>query len=119
MRPGSLRRRVTLTSVAVVAAVVVVVAVVSDIVFAAQSRSEAQTTLNGRALQAEQLADQGLSPDQVWVVVDVGRKPADTAAMVAAVAARTSIAGIVSIGAAETATPESVHLLGLPVLSLG
>ncbi|GLZ50507.1 two-component sensor histidine kinase [Actinomycetospora sp. NBRC 106378] len=65
MRPGSLRRRVTVTSVAVVAVVVVVVAVVSDVVFAAQSRSEAQTTLNGRALQAQQLADQGLSPDQI------------------------------------------------------
>ncbi|MGN8051385.1 hypothetical protein ACTJKO_17020 [Curtobacterium sp. 22159] len=60
-----------------------------------------------------------LTPDQVWVVVDVGRKPADTAAMVAAVAGRTPIAGVVSIGAGETATPESVHLLGLPVLSLG
>ncbi|WP_245561562.1 HAMP domain-containing sensor histidine kinase [Actinomycetospora chiangmaiensis] len=57
---------------AVVAAVVVVVAVVSDVVFAAQSRSEAQTTLNGRALQAEQLADQGLSPDQVVRRTEVG-----------------------------------------------
>jgi hypothetical protein len=57
--------------------------------------------------------------DQVWVVVDVGRKPEDSAAMVSAVAARLPVAGVVAIGAGETATPESVDLLGVPVLSLG
>ncbi|MFK4484182.1 MULTISPECIES: hypothetical protein [unclassified Curtobacterium] len=57
--------------------------------------------------------------DQVWVVVDVGRKPEDSAAMVSAVVARLPVAGVVAIGAGETATPESVHLLGVPVLSLG
>ena len=62
---------------------------------------------------------EGLAPDQVWVVVDVGRKHEDTVAMVAAVATRTPVAGIVAIGAGETATPESVHRLGVPVLSLG
>lgn len=61
----------------------------------------------------------GLAPDQVWVVVDVGRKHEDTVAMVSAVASRTPVAGIVAIGAGETATPESVHRLGVPVLSLG
>jgi len=61
----------------------------------------------------------GLAPDQVWVVVDVGRKPSDSAAMLTAVAGRTAVAGVVAIGAGETATPESVHLLGVPVLSLG
>lgn len=61
----------------------------------------------------------GLAPDQVWVVVDVGRKPEDAAAMLAAVAGRVGVAGVVAIGAGETATPESVHLLGVPVLSLG
>jgi two-component system OmpR family sensor kinase len=62
---ASLRRRVTVTSVAVVAALIVVVAVLADLLFAAQTRSEVLTTLNGRALQAVQLADQGLSPDQI------------------------------------------------------
>ncbi|OII13921.1 hypothetical protein [Curtobacterium sp. MCBA15_008] len=61
----------------------------------------------------------GLAPDQVWVVVDVGRKPSDSAAMLSAVAGRAVVAGVVAIGAGETATPESVHLLGVPVLSLG
>jgi hypothetical protein len=61
----------------------------------------------------------GLGPDQVWVVVDVGRKPEDSSAMLTAVAGRVHVAGVVAIGAGETATPESVHLLGVPVLSLG
>lgn len=61
----------------------------------------------------------GLAPDQVWVVVDVGRKPADSAVMLSAVCGRAVVAGVVAIGAGETATPESVHLLGVPVLSLG
>jgi hypothetical protein len=60
-----------------------------------------------------------LQADQVWVVVDVGRKPADSAAMVSAVASRLPVVGVVAIGAGETATPESVDLLGLPVVSLG
>jgi hypothetical protein len=60
-----------------------------------------------------------LQADQVWVVVDVGRKPADSAAMVSAVAGRLPLAGVVAIGAGETATPGSVDLLGLPVVSLG
>ncbi|OIH98558.1 MULTISPECIES: hypothetical protein [unclassified Curtobacterium] len=61
----------------------------------------------------------GVEADQVWVVVDVGRKPEDAAAMLSAVADRLPVAGVVAIGAGETATPESVDLLGVPVLSLG
>ncbi len=61
----------------------------------------------------------GLAADQVWLVVDAGRKPEDAAAMLAAVAQRAPVGGVVSIGERETATPESVHLLGLPVVSLG
>ncbi|MGG7307015.1 hypothetical protein ACQXVK_07430 [Curtobacterium sp. AB451] len=61
----------------------------------------------------------GLAPDQVWVVVDVGRKPEDAARMLATVAERAPVAGVVAIGAGETATPESVDLLGVPVVSLG
>lgn len=60
-----------------------------------------------------------LQADQVVVVVDVGRKPADSAAMVSAVASRLPVVGVVAIGAGETATPGSVDLLGLPVVSLG
>ena len=61
----------------------------------------------------------GLAPDQDWVVVDVGRKPEAAATMLSTVAARVAVAGVVAIGARETATPESVHLLDVPVLSLG
>ncbi len=62
---------------------------------------------------------EALGADQVWLVVDAGRKTEDAAAMLRAVAARVTVAGVVAIGTAETATPESVHLLGVPVLSLG
>ena len=61
----------------------------------------------------------GLAPDQVWVVVDVGRKPADAQAMLTRVASGVAVAGVVAIGHGETATPESVHLMGVPVVSLG
>jgi hypothetical protein len=79
---------------------------------------------DGRAVLAVAAWDdhgtiEGLAPDQVWVVVDAGRKPSDSAALLAAVAERVHVAGVVAIGAGETATPESVHLLGVPVLSLG
>ncbi len=60
-----------------------------------------------------------LGADQVWLVVDAGRKTEDAAAMLGAVAGRVAVAGVVAIGSGETATPESVHLLGVPVLSLG
>ncbi|MFJ3382985.1 MULTISPECIES: hypothetical protein [unclassified Curtobacterium] len=60
----------------------------------------------------------GLAPDQVWVVVDAGRKHDDSLAMVHAVAGVVAVAGVLSIGGSETATPESVHELGLPVRAL-
>lgn len=60
-----------------------------------------------------------LAPDQVWVVLDVGRKHDDAVAMTAAVAeAGVPIAGVLAIGAEETASPDTVHLLGLPVRTL-
>jgi hypothetical protein len=60
-----------------------------------------------------------LAPDQVWVVVDVGRKHEDAVAMVAAVSrAPVPLAGVLAIGAEETATPDTVHLLGPPVRTL-
>ena len=57
----------------------------------------------------------GLVPDQVWVVVDAGRKHEDSLAMVASVTDAVAVAGIVAIGTSETATPDTVHTLGLPV----
>ncbi len=80
---------------------------------------QAGHALLGVAAWDDVATTEGLAPDQVWVVVDVGRKHEDTVVMVSAVASRTPVAGIVAIGAGETATPESVHRLGVPVLSLG
>lgn len=56
-----------------------------------------------------------LSADQVWVVVDVGRKHEDTARWVRVLSAQLNISAVAVVGAGETSTPESVNGLGLPV----
>jgi hypothetical protein len=56
-----------------------------------------------------------LSADQLWVVVDAGRKPEDTARWVGVLASQLTISGVAVVRAAETATPETVNALGLPV----
>ncbi|MBF4581575.1 hypothetical protein ITJ54_02725 [Curtobacterium sp. VKM Ac-2865] len=58
---------------------------------------------------------EGLAPDQVWVVVDAGRKHEDSLLMVHAVALVVPVAGVLAVGTRETTTPDSVHELGLPV----
>ena len=56
-----------------------------------------------------------LSADQLWVVVDAGRKQEDSARWVGVLAAQLDITAVAVVGAAETATPETVNTLGLPV----
>lgn len=57
-----------------------------------------------------------LAPDQVWVAVDVTRKPEDTVLWVAAVAATAGRVDAVAVLCADlTSTPDSVRALGLPV----
>lgn len=56
-----------------------------------------------------------LGADQVWVVVDAGRKHEDTARWVRVLSAQLNISAVAVVGAGETATPESVNGLGLPV----
>lgn len=57
-----------------------------------------------------------LCADQTWLVVDVSRKLEDTEAWVLACQSLLEIHGIVAVGLNETATPQSVEMLGLPVL---
>jgi hypothetical protein len=57
----------------------------------------------------------GLSPDQVWLVVDAGRKPDDTALWVNTVAARIPVDAVAVEGSALTATPDTVDELNLPI----
>ncbi|GAA1338081.1 hypothetical protein [Arthrobacter roseus] len=57
----------------------------------------------------------GLGPDQVWLVVDAGRKSEDTRAWVELMCAAVPVAGLVVTGASATRTPETVDALGLPV----
>jgi hypothetical protein len=56
-----------------------------------------------------------LSADQVWVVVDAGRKHEDTARWVGVLSAQLNVTAVAVVGASETGSPESVHGLGLPV----
>lgn len=56
-----------------------------------------------------------LSADQLWVVVDAGRKQEDSARWVGVLAAQLDITAVAVVGAAETGTPETVNTLGLPV----
>ncbi|MFC5502341.1 hypothetical protein ACFPJ4_08835 [Lysinimonas soli] len=56
-----------------------------------------------------------IDADQIWIVVDASRKPDDTAAWVAAVRSGVPAVALAVLHGAETATPESVNALGLPV----
>jgi hypothetical protein len=56
-----------------------------------------------------------MAADQVWVAVDVGRKHDDTARWVEEVRVVSSVAAAAVVGEADTATPGTVHLLGVPV----
>ncbi|MET3946997.1 hypothetical protein [Arthrobacter sp. EM1] len=56
-----------------------------------------------------------LAADQVWVVVDAGRKPEDTERWVNVLSAQLHIDAVAVIGATETDTPETVNALELPV----
>jgi hypothetical protein len=65
--------------------------------------------------QASGAALRALAADQIWVVVDISRKADDTAAWVGAVRAAVPAAAIAVLHGAETATPDTVNALGLPI----
>jgi two-component system, OmpR family, sensor kinase len=65
LRTASLRRRVTLSSVAVLAVVMLLLAVVTDVLFAAQSDRELRALLQDRIRLAEQLTRQGVGPPEL------------------------------------------------------
>ena len=56
-----------------------------------------------------------IDADQIWIVVDVSRKPDDTAAWVGAVRASVPAQAIAVLHGVETRTPDTVNELGLPV----
>ncbi len=56
-----------------------------------------------------------IDPDQVWVVVDAGRKVDDTQRWVERIARTVDVAGLAVVGAASTASPHTVNALGIPV----
>ena len=53
-----------------------------------------------------------LSADQVWVVVDAGRKQEDTARWVGVLSAQLDVTAVAVVGAAETGSPETVNGAG-------
>ena len=65
LRTVSLRRRVTALSMVVLAAVLLLVGVLTDVVFAAQTRAEMREQLNVRAGLAGQLVEQGVPAGDV------------------------------------------------------
>jgi two-component system, OmpR family, sensor kinase len=65
LRTVSLRARVTALSMVVLAAVLLGVAVLTEVIFAAQSRSDLSAQLQVRAQLAGQLEAQGLTADQI------------------------------------------------------
>jgi hypothetical protein len=56
-----------------------------------------------------------LSADQIWLVVDAGRKHEDTKRWVGVLAAQLNVTAVAVVGASETGSPETVNGLGLPV----
>ncbi|MCQ1951166.1 MULTISPECIES: hypothetical protein [Arthrobacter] len=56
-----------------------------------------------------------LAADQVWVAVDAGRKPEDTASWVGAVRSAVVVDAAAVEGIDTTGTPQSVNALGLPI----
>jgi len=56
-----------------------------------------------------------LGADQVWLVVDAGRKPADTARWAAEVAQSVPIDAIAVTGYGTTGSPETVDELQIPI----
>jgi len=56
-----------------------------------------------------------LAADQIWAVVDAGRKPEDTADWVAQLRRAIEVDALAVVGVALTGTPETVNELGLPV----
>lgn len=56
------------------------------------------------------------TPDQVWLAIDVTRKPEDTSAWAHTVAtAADGIDALAAVGVAETVTPETTEYIGIPV----
>ncbi|TDE98655.1 hypothetical protein EXU48_00075 [Occultella glacieicola] len=60
-------------------------------------------------------AVRAMAADQVWLVVDAGRKPDDTARYVQDVRVGMVVDALAVEGAAGTATPETVTELGVPI----
>jgi hypothetical protein len=66
-------------------------------------------------MQSTASALRAIDADQVWLVVDASRKAEDTAAWVSVVRASVPATALAVLHGVETASPDSVNALGLPV----
>ncbi|WP_167040941.1 hypothetical protein [Salinibacterium sp. ZJ454] len=57
----------------------------------------------------------GIAADQIWLAVDAGRKPDDTARWVQAVTAAAAVDAVAVQGSDATSSPDTVASLGLPI----
>lgn len=57
----------------------------------------------------------GLHPDQVWAVVDAGRKPEDTERWVKHLQDTAGVTAIAAVGVNTTSSPQTLNSLGFPV----
>jgi hypothetical protein len=66
-------------------------------------------------MQTTQSAIRAIDADQIWLVVDASRKAEDTAAWVGLVRSSVPATAIAVLHGVETASPDSVRALGLPI----
>lgn len=71
--------------------------------------------LGVRGIQSTTSALRAIDADQIWLVVDASRKAEDTAAWVSVIRASTPATALAVLHGVETATPDSVNALGLPI----
>jgi hypothetical protein len=66
-------------------------------------------------MQSTASALRAIDADQIWLVVDASRKAEDTAAWVGMIRASAPATALAVLHGVETATPDSVNALGLPI----
>ena len=71
--------------------------------------------IGASGVQASAASLRAVDADQIWIVVDAARKADDTAAWVGMLRSTVNASAIAVLHSVETATPDSVGALGLPI----
>jgi hypothetical protein len=86
-----------------------------DVGTGARDDTEVRDLARLRDLAAHADAVRAIGADQLWVAVDAGRKPEDTARWVHALGEALQLDAVAVVGSEMTASPGTVHELSLPV----